>query len=79
MIKKKPAAKKARTTKVVNKLEKMIDWQKLAKDLQEALAKEMRENQNLEMENAKLVAEMYRHQGVITFLMHEVRRGNNSV
>ena len=79
MIKKKPAAKKASTTKVVKKSKEMIDWQKLSKDLQEALAKEMRENQNLEIENAKLVAEIYKHQGVIMYLHGQLKYGNDPV
>ena len=68
---------KKRATKVVK--EDFVDWQKLAKDLQEALAKEIKITQNLETENAQLVAEMYKHQGVIMYLHGQLKYGNDPV
>lgn len=75
---KKPAKKltvKAATKKLVSK----VNWEKLAKNLQIALAKEMKENEALELENAKLVAEMYKHQGVIMYLHGQLKYGNDPV
>ena len=68
---------KKRATKVVK--EDFVDWQKLAKDLQEALAKEIKITQNLETENAQLVAEMYKHHGVIMYLHGQLKYGNDPV
>lgn len=68
---------KKRATKVVK--EDFVDWQKLAKDLQEALAKEIKITQNLEAENAQLVVEMYKHQGVIMYLHGQLKYGNDPV
>ena len=64
-------AKKAITTK--NK----IDWEKLAKQLQQALAMEMKENEDLKkrlIEANKLAVQM---SGIIEYL--EIKSGNNPV
>ena len=45
-----------------------VDWEKLCKQLQEALAKEMCENQDLEAERDKLLMEMIELKGVIKYL-----------
>ena len=45
-----------------------VDWEKLCKQLQEALAKEMCENQNLEAERDQLLIEMLELKGVIKYL-----------
>jgi hypothetical protein len=45
-----------------------VDWERLCKQLQEALAKEMCENQNLEAERDKLLMEMIELKGVIKYL-----------
>ena len=49
-------------------LAKPIDWEKLCKQLQEALAKEMCETQDLEAERDKLLMEMIELKGVIKYL-----------
>jgi len=63
--------------KAITKKETPVDWERLAKNLQEALAKEMRVTQDLENENAELLMEIYKHQGVIIYL--EKKRGNDPV
>jgi len=45
-----------------------VDWEKLCKQLQEALAKEMCENQDLEAERDQLLIEMLELKGVIKYL-----------
>ena len=45
-----------------------VDWEKLCKQLQEALAKEMCENQDLEAERDRLLMEMIELKGVIKYL-----------
>jgi len=45
-----------------------VDWERLCKQLQEALAKEMCENQDLEAERDKLLMEMIELKGVIKYL-----------
>ena len=49
-------------------LAKPVDWEKLCKQLQEALAKEMCETQDLEAERDKLLMEMIELKGVIKYL-----------
>jgi len=45
-----------------------VDWERLCKQLQEALAREMCENQDLEAERDKLLMEMIELKGVIKYL-----------
>ena len=45
-----------------------VDWERLCKQLQEALAKEMCETQDLEAERDKLLMEMIELKGVIKYL-----------
>jgi len=52
-----------------------IDWEKLAKQLQQALAKEIKENQELSKFNLEAVKRNIKLQGVIEHL--EGRLGNN--
>ena len=62
-----------------------VDWERLCKQLQEALAKEMCENQNLEAERDKLLMEMIELKGVIKYLEKQLiitferTYGNNTV
>jgi len=67
---------KPRTTKVVK--EEFVDWQKLCVQLQEALAKEMRENQDLQQHIEELTIEMYRYQGAITYLECKLNANRNN-
>jgi hypothetical protein len=64
-----------------NRIEKadFVDWHKLCLQLQEGLAKEMRENQDLIKEINDLTVEIHRHQGVIMYLHKQVKNGNNPV
>ena len=54
--------------KAITKKETPVDWERLAKNLQEALAKEMKVTQDLEKERDELLVEVFRHQGVIIYL-----------
>ena len=45
-----------------------VDWERLCKQLQAALAKEMCENQDLEAERDRLLMEMIELKGVIKYL-----------
>ena len=63
--------------KAITKKETPVDWERLVKNLQEALAKEMRVTQDLEKERDELLVEVFRHQGVIIYL--EKKRGTNPV
>lgn len=54
-----------------------IDWETLARNLQEALAKEMKKNEVLESHNLALTKHTYKLEGVIEYL--ESKRGNDSV
>ena len=63
--------------KAITKKETPVDWERLAKNLQEALAKEMKVTQDLEKERDELLVEVFRHQGVIIYL--EIKRGNDPV
>ena len=54
--------------KAITKKETPVDWERLAKNLQEALAKEMKVTQDLEKECDELLVEVFRHQGVIIYL-----------
>jgi hypothetical protein len=49
-----------------------VDWEKLCKQLQEALAKEMCESQDLEAERDKLLMEMMELKGVIKYLENQL-------
>ena len=63
--------------KAITKKETPVDWERLAKNLQEALAKEMKVTQDLEKECDELLVEVFRHQGVIIYL--EKKRGTDPV
>ena len=49
-----------------------VDWEKLCKQLQEALAREMCETQDLEAERDKLLMEMMELKGVIKYLENQL-------
>ena len=55
-------------SEINEELAKPVDWEKLCKQLQEALAKEMCETQDLEAERDKLLMEMIELKGVIKYL-----------
>jgi hypothetical protein len=52
-----------------------IDWEKLAKQLQQALAAEIKENDELRSKNAELMTQGIKLLGAIEYL--ELKRGNN--
>ena len=54
-----------------------VDWEKLAKNLQVALASEIKENDGLKKEIERLRISVIKMGGVIEFL--EIKRGNNPV
>lgn len=57
--------------------QKPIDWEQLAKHLQQALAKEIKENDELRSHNTQLITQGIKLLGAIEYL--ESKRGNNSV
>ena len=67
---------KKRATKVVK--ENFVDWHKLCVQLQEALAQEMRENQDLQQHIEELTIEIYKHQGAITYLECKLNANRNN-
>ena len=54
-----------------------VDWEKLAKNLQVALASEIKENDGLKKEIERLRISVIKMGGVIEFL--EIKRGHNPV
>lgn len=54
-----------------------VDWEKLARQLQEALAKEMKENERLEKDNDRLQIELVQASGIIKYL--EIKYGSDSI
>lgn len=54
-----------------------VDWEKLAKNLQAALASEIKENDGLKKEIERLRISIIKMGGVIEFL--EIKRGHNPV
>ena len=54
-----------------------VDWEKLAKNLQVALASEIKENDELKKEIERLRISVIKMGGVIEFL--EIKRGHNPV
>ena len=54
-----------------------VDWEVLAKKLQQALAKEIKENDILEAHNLALTKEKFKLEGIIEYL--EKKRGHNPV
>ena len=58
-------------------VKKKIDWEVLAKQLQQALASEIKENDGLKKEVERLRISIVKMGGVIEFL--EIKRGNNPV
>ena len=54
-----------------------VDWEQLAKNLQVALASEIKENDELKKEIERLRISVIKMGGVIEFL--EIKRGNNPV
>jgi hypothetical protein len=54
-----------------------IDWEALAKNLQQALAKEIKENDELRNHNTQLLTQGIKLLGAIEYL--ESKRGNSSV
>ncbi len=54
-----------------------INWEALAKNLQQALAKEIKENDELRDQNTKLLTQSIKLIGVIEHL--EGKRGHNSI
>lgn len=54
-----------------------IDWEVLAKQLQQALAKEIKENDELRNHNTQLITQGIKLLGTIEYL--ESKRGNHTV
>lgn len=54
-----------------------INWEALAKNLQQALAKEIKENDELRDQNTKLITQGIKLLGAIEYL--ENSRGNHSI
>ena len=74
-----PKAKTTQTSpsKKVATVKPKIDWEKLARNLQAALASEMKETQRLEKDVERLEIELVQASGIIKYL--EMRRGNDSI
>ena len=68
---------KGSTNKPVKTVKKKIDWETLAKQLQQALASEIKENDGLKKEVEQLRISVIKMGGVIEFL--EIKRGHNPV
>jgi hypothetical protein len=66
----KAKARKPRTT-----VQAKIDWEVLAKNLQQALAAEIKENDQLRENNTQLITQSIKLLGAIEYL--ENKRGNN--
>jgi hypothetical protein len=54
-----------------------VDWEVLAKQIQQALAKEIKENDQLRSYNSQLITQNIKLLGAIEYL--ENKRGNNPV
>lgn len=69
--------KPTKPTKPNKRTQRPIDWEVLAKQLQQALAKEIKENDELRNLNANLVTQSIKLLGAIEYL--ENKRGHNPV
>jgi hypothetical protein len=69
----------------MNKKKQSVNWEKLCKQLQEALAKEMRENQNLQQKLSEATLIALKNAGVVDYLEEKLAEtmdivdGNKSV
>ena len=69
----------------MNKKKQSVNWEKLCKQLQEALAKEMRENQNLQEKLSAATLIALKNAGVIDYLEEKLAKtmdivdGNKSI
>ena len=61
----------------MTKRKEKINWEALAKNLQQALAKEIKENDELRSQNTQLITQGIKLLGTIEYL--ESKRGNNPV
>lgn len=61
----------------MTKKKEKINWESLAKNLQQALAKEIKENDELRSQNTQLITQGIKLLGTIEYL--ESKRGNNPV
>lgn len=68
---------KGSTNKTAKPVQQKINWEVLAKQLQQALAAEIKENDGLKKEIERLRISVVKMGGVIEFL--EIKRGNNSI
>lgn len=59
------------------KTAKPVNWEKLAKELQQALAKEIKENDELQEFIREVQIELIQASGIIKYL--EIKRGNHPV
>jgi hypothetical protein len=57
--------------------QRQVDWEVLAKQIQQALAKEIKENDQLRSYNSQLITQSIKLLGAIEYL--ENKRGNNPV
>ena len=73
----KPKTTATSPSKKVATVKPKIDWEKLARNLQAALASEMKETQRLEKDVERLEIELVQASGIIKYL--EMRRGNDSI
>jgi hypothetical protein len=69
----------------MNKKKQSVNWEKLCKQLQEALAKEMRENQNLQEKLSAATLIALKNAGVVDYLEEKLAEtmdivdGNKSI
>lgn len=68
---------KKKVIKAAKPKAKPFDWETLARRLQEALAKEMKENEGMAKELERVTTELVQASGIILYL--EKRLGNHQV
>ena len=56
-----------------------VNWEKLAKHLQEALESALKENVVLTLDNSKLIRDNIKLMGIVSYLESKVDRSNYSV
>ena len=56
-----------------------VNWEKLAKHLQEALESLLAEHNQLEKDNAKLVSDNIKLMGIASYLERKIDRANYSI
>lgn len=74
-VDKKPRKVSAKAKRPTERTQRPIDWEALAKNLQQALASEIKENDMLRENNTKLITQGIKLLGAIEYL--ENKRGNN--